>query len=60
LFFIVTPSEKEEACNCVKNYDKWESNGAGFGIHSSDLKIELDMCRQKFDGINNARRICNE
>ncbi len=60
LVFAITPSKKEDACNCVKFYDKWKSNGAGFGVHSYKLTMGLDRCRRKFDGINNARRICNE
>ena len=60
LIFAIMPSKKEDACNCVKTSNKWESNGAGFGTHTLNLRNELDRCRRKFDGINNARRICNE
>ena len=53
-------NDKKDACSCVDTYNKWESNGAGFGQHTSGLKNELSRCREKFDGINNAKKICNE
>ena len=60
VFLVIKPPSKKEACDCVNTYNKWDSAGAGFGIHSSSLKNELDRCRRRFDGINNARRKCNE
>jgi hypothetical protein len=56
----VTNNSKSAACDCVNTYNKWESAGAGFGQHSQSLKNELERCRINFDGINNARKKCNE
>ena len=58
--FAITPSKKEEACTCVSLWDNYQNKGGMFSTPSCDVQIEIDRCAKRFDGMNNARRICNE
>ncbi|MCH7523595.1 MAG: hypothetical protein IIC74_00955 [Bacteroidetes bacterium] len=58
--FAITPSKKEEACTCVSLWDNYQNKGGMFSTPSWDVQIEIDRCAKRFDGMNNARRMCNE